>query len=914
MPTTTDHLRVAPCSYTSTLMRDFAQKSLKLRGINQRYPHFSSVHYIAGDEEQYNTYRDDSDSKHASEPGATIPYIAGDFRADIESDVHKVYHGTLSRPVISDTFRYIFHKFKKGIYVKIRGGELVAFIPFTNAHFVNEYGRLIMPDGPPMSLLKDICIRDGYRFNPKNINGCVEKWFANNCLLRYEYPIAENDTNICAIRDMLDALTRNRKVPDYDFFINKRDFPILAEGKYEPYNHIFDSKTHPLVSHAYPQHAPIFSFSAAARNSDLLMPTVDDWVRVASSEGRFFTKTSNDYFPPPPRIAWEKKRSVAIWRGSSTGVGTTVNTNQRLKASKISKQLMLSGSRVQLDAGITAWKCRPRKIEGMEGLQTIDIAATKLSLVNKIPFAKHAEYKYVVHIGGHTSAYRLAAELSLGSVILIVEGEYKLWFQRFMKEDVHYVSVKYDLSDLERKIEWLMDHDAAAKIIAENGKRFFDERLTKNGILDYMENTLCALAQKIPLDAWVDQNVKIPRVVPNSRITIDDKSIIKMSKKSMVYSGRVGELRVVEKCGTTNLSDEYTIGIEIVNQLHSKNFARTLHYFDNSIVTQFEEGPTLLEKLQNEPDFHMKELAEILIKTLTAVQLAQDSNYFTHNDLSAANVICKRSTFYQPVIIDFGMATGVSDSGNLLACSYMTYSETQDSMHLVMSTLYHLSRRKDARRHSKMVRLLSGFVSPYDVSLETDIVRWAIRFTSIEAKFSRITNQFSNRRNPRPVEIIEGLQKFSPCHTHSPRNLVNYFVKKETVRRMLAHYSAHNGSSVDMANYLLCKWRGVVINKVNEKGEKLFRKLAESVRKKIARIHTWKASWLEKGLAAAQRGLNGDKLTASKTMEQYIDVINWNNPRSLSISDVKLLIGSVISKKYSIILQLKIIFRIIKYV
>jgi hypothetical protein len=79
---------------------------------------------------------------------------------------------------------------------------------------------------------------DGYSFNPRKVNGFHEKWFANNCLVRYEYPIAENDTNLCAIRDMLDALVETGDVPDYDFFINKRDYPILAEGKYEPYNHI----------------------------------------------------------------------------------------------------------------------------------------------------------------------------------------------------------------------------------------------------------------------------------------------------------------------------------------------------------------------------------------------------------------------------------------------------------------------------------------------------------------------------------------------------------------------------------------------------------------------------------------------------------------------------------------------------
>jgi hypothetical protein len=71
---------------------------------------------------------------------------------------------------------------------------------------------------------------------------------------------------------------------------------------------------------------------------------------------------------------------------------------------------MLAGSMIRLDAGITSWKRRPRKIEGVPGLQTINAKTTKLELVNKIPFDRHCEYKYIVHVEGHTAAYRLGAE------------------------------------------------------------------------------------------------------------------------------------------------------------------------------------------------------------------------------------------------------------------------------------------------------------------------------------------------------------------------------------------------------------------------------------------------------------------------------------------------------------------------
>ena len=41
------------------------------------------------------------------------------------------------------TFRYLFYKFKKSIYIKIVNNEIDMFIPFTNINFVNEWHSLI---------------------------------------------------------------------------------------------------------------------------------------------------------------------------------------------------------------------------------------------------------------------------------------------------------------------------------------------------------------------------------------------------------------------------------------------------------------------------------------------------------------------------------------------------------------------------------------------------------------------------------------------------------------------------------------------------------------------------------------------------------------------------------------------------
>jgi siroheme synthase (precorrin-2 oxidase/ferrochelatase) len=107
-----------------------------------------------------------------------------------------------------------------------------------------------------------------------------------------------------------------------------------------------------------------------------------------------------------------------------------------------------------------------------------------------VPLNDVYKYKYLINVDGNVAAYRLGFLLGTGSVVLIVEGKYKLWFQQWLKENIHYISIKEDLSDLKEKIEWCINHDEECQKIAENSVKFFNERLTLEPIYDYMINTI----------------------------------------------------------------------------------------------------------------------------------------------------------------------------------------------------------------------------------------------------------------------------------------------------------------------------------------------------------------------------------------------------------------------------------------
>lgn len=484
----TASLQKKPDFYTS---KEECLESSRVRiQTNPRYANFNQTNFTAGDEEQFQQYRDSTNGSELCIPH--IPLENNLFADRVFEEWYK--YKDVPATAVTDTFRYIFDKFKKGIFVKIKNNKLAVFLPFSKYNFKNEWGHLIKVDPSRFpSLLKyleHISRIQGYDFNERRVNANTYEWYANNCLVRYEYPMSEGDTNVSSVKNMLEELCASRKLPDMEFFINRRDFPIIKKDGTEPYNGVWKSSNLPLVSHNYDKYIPILSPSVTDRYADVLSVTLDDWVRVQSKEGKYFGKDCgdmNDQFPTP----WELKKPIAVFRGGSTGCGVTIETNMRLKVSYISHITPPDENGVPyLDAGITKWNLRPRSLENNPFLQTIETNTLPFGLVSRLSPEEQSTYKYIVHIDGHVSAFRLGLEMNMGSVVLLVDSEWTIWFRSMLMPFVHYVPVKADLSDLLNKIKWCRDNDDKCKIIAQNAKKFYEKYLGKKGVLDYMQKIL----------------------------------------------------------------------------------------------------------------------------------------------------------------------------------------------------------------------------------------------------------------------------------------------------------------------------------------------------------------------------------------------------------------------------------------
>lgn len=539
--TTTDHFQKLPTFYRSS------EECNKYDNpqTNPRYENFNQFSFTAGDIEQFEMYRDSTNGTNR------IPDIR-ESNVWIGKNVENVdwqKYRNLTSESVDTTFRYIFDKFKKGLFIKIKNNQLAVFLPFSKHNYVNEWSSYINhpPEYKTMSEFLVKAAKDqGFSVNERKIPD-TSLWYGNNCLVRYDG--GENDRGMSNLKDMFVTLCKTRSVPDIELFVNKRDFPIITKKDAEPYEHIYGYENMPLLSHSYGSYCPILSNVTTNIHADIPIPTAEDWARVSSQEdGKFFApdcKTYNYDFSIP----WEARKPTAVFRGASTGCGTTVETNPRLRiASMVSPN---ENGALLLDAGITKWNLRPRKHISSPYLKLID--QTQFKTVKPLTPSEQAGYKYIVNIDGHVSAFRLSLELSMGSVIFIADmqpqvasendqskarlmlklppddlitesilekafatrmsvsqnvddsvkvraayellaatltekySKYRMWFRKHLVAYEHYVPIKADCSDLFEKIRWCRQNDDKCKKIADNARAFYQKYLTKDGVLDYLQ-------------------------------------------------------------------------------------------------------------------------------------------------------------------------------------------------------------------------------------------------------------------------------------------------------------------------------------------------------------------------------------------------------------------------------------------
>jgi len=168
------------------------------------------------------------------------------------------------------------------------------------------------------------------------------------------------------------------------------------------------------------------------------------------------------------------------------------------------------------------------------------------------------KFKYILNLDGHVSAFRLGHELSLGSVVLIPESDYYLWFSYLLVPYTHFIPVKRDLSDLITQIKWCISNDDKCKDISNNASNFFNTYLTEKGIFDYMQKILSQVSFKSLNFKKYSSKIAIILVYRNT----SDNSRLIQKRKYVYWMNNILQKRceydvvIVEQ----NYKDKFNIG------------------------------------------------------------------------------------------------------------------------------------------------------------------------------------------------------------------------------------------------------------------------------------------------------------------------------------------------------------------
>ena len=770
------------------------------KNTNKRYKFFCQTHFTAGDYDQFNLNRD---FINGSTPFKNINN--NKLFSKYKFNFYKKFISNSSS--VNNTFKYIFNKFKKGIFVKIRDNKIVTFLPFSKVNFINEWNMNIKLDkkwNNYEELFTYVNKIEGYTFHKKHINNYSEQWYGNNFLFRYEFPINENDSGIHQIHDMLIELCRLKSVPDIEFFINKRDFPLLRNDETESYEELFPNNTK-IISHLYDSYSPILSMSSTQKHADIPIPTWEDWTMISNIEdNKYFKKPCKNY-NYTFNHDWKTKKPIAVFRGSSTGHGIDINTNLRLKVSYISQiQKPTYQNNQIIDAGITSWNIRPRVVNSF--VDTINVESTKITLSEFMSPIQQSNYKYIINIDGHSSAYRLSLELGMGSVILLVDSKYKLWIHQLLKPYIHYVPVKNDLSNLEKQIKWCINNDDKCKKIAQNNIKFYKKYISKDSMLNFMQSLLISLKKHSGFYIYNYKNIFDYYLEKQKTILAQYKSNLKyeiLNEESKIkfikYNTNTCILKT--KCDNRNREfiNEIFILMNAINKLTDKipNFSKLIAFDDDHMIIKNINGITFDTWLRNHYNF--TDYISILSQITLALLIAQEKYGFIHYDLYPWNIMIKTYDSVQkitykiknrdiiintkiiPVIIDYGRSTIIHDNMQYGIVKLFNYSSIHDIITILISSINTIIIKHNLDKYNiKLILKLSEFIANnnYVKRNTIDSIGFLKKFTSNAKKFNEML--YSDKHELNNLTIYDFLTFLSQFNK-SIKNIYYEFRNKSNI-------------------------------------------------------------------------------------------------------------------------------------
>lgn len=321
-----------------------------------------------------------------------------------------------------NTLKYLFFHIKKGLFIKIINNKINDFYLFNNIFYKNNWSHNIMN----IDLL-----------SVNNINKLV----CDYNYIQTKDTLEEDINKSYLYRIFINDICKNYEIKDMDIFINIQNYPVLKNNLTEPYNILYKNNN---LNNIYQNqlYTPILSSLVNDNYADI--PFISTKLIFNYSNNNY---NNNEY----NNISWDNKKNLILCIGNVSNENIDILNNiKKIYIEDITQNYIINNNYIYIN--------------------------------NKITFlGNYSDYKYILTIDINENINIFTSN----SIWLRVKNNMKCWYDDLLKEDIHYLTINKDLSNLNEVLDWCYNNKNKCQEITNNLYEFYNNYLTKNNILKY---------------------------------------------------------------------------------------------------------------------------------------------------------------------------------------------------------------------------------------------------------------------------------------------------------------------------------------------------------------------------------------------------------------------------------------------
>lgn len=301
--------------------------------------------------------------------------------------------------IFQRTLDYIWTTCRTAIYVLVRDYRIRVFMPFcNNSGFHNTWSSELVFQDPDMERLETL---------PK------DRWWCNAGILctRPQGSRGYSTYGLDCYRDMLDTVLRERPIQHTEFFLNRRDNPLVRRDGRHPYTCVWRTRPPVVCTHRL---LPILSPYVGPDYHDRCIPTVVCWSILGDRIPRGFDGDPLARVGVSRPHRWTDRDPRAFFRGTATNL-IRVDMVRLLGSDTLFDIGLVPGGksrRMRVHAGQVTW---PPSVDTTRG--------NKHTATDWVDPSEWGRYRVILAPDGHVGLNRWAHLIRSGAWIIRIMGD-----------------------------------------------------------------------------------------------------------------------------------------------------------------------------------------------------------------------------------------------------------------------------------------------------------------------------------------------------------------------------------------------------------------------------------------------------------------------------------------------------------